>query len=272
MHIKNKHHGRYDFSKLMAAYAPLSEFVNEDTIDFSNSDAVMALNKAILKKDYHIDRWDIPQGFLCPPIPGRVDYIHYLHDLIQKTKARGLDIGTGANCIYPLLGHAEYGWSFVGSDINDESLGWAIKNSSPFKEIEIRKQLNLHWILKGIIAENEYFDFTMCNPPFHASAQDAISGNIRKWKNLGKKPRTDLNFGGKNNELWTDGGEKSFISKMIFESSHFKKNVTWFTTLVSKEANLPYFKKLLQIEKAKNVQLLEMGQGQKKSRILAWSF
>jgi len=36
---------------------------------------------------------------------------------------RGLDIGTGASAIYPLLGARVYGWSFLGTDI-DEYVLW----------------------------------------------------------------------------------------------------------------------------------------------------
>ena len=39
--------------------------------------------------------------------------------------ARGLDIGCGASCVYPLRGRAEYGWSCVGCDTSDASLALA---------------------------------------------------------------------------------------------------------------------------------------------------
>lgn len=58
-------------------------------------------------------------------MPNRSNYIHWIEDLLSsdiivKTssngdKVRGFDIGTGANCIYPLLGASLLGWSFVGS-------------------------------------------------------------------------------------------------------------------------------------------------------------
>lgn len=69
-------------------------------------------------------RW-IPDGQLCPTVPNRSNYIHWIEDLvasdiIEKRNAdadevKGFDIGTGANCIYPLLGASLLGWSFVGS-------------------------------------------------------------------------------------------------------------------------------------------------------------
>lgn len=69
-------------------------------------------------------RW-IPDGQLCPTVPNRLNYIHWIEDLLALdilpgTRAEGdittgFDIGTGANCIYPLLGSSVLGWKFVGS-------------------------------------------------------------------------------------------------------------------------------------------------------------
>jgi 23S rRNA (adenine1618-N6)-methyltransferase len=38
-----------------------------------------------------------------------------------------LDIGVGASCIYPIIGVTEYGWKFIGSDIDSKSLESAKK-------------------------------------------------------------------------------------------------------------------------------------------------
>jgi 23S rRNA (adenine1618-N6)-methyltransferase len=38
-----------------------------------------------------------------------------------------LDIGVGANCIYPILGISEYNWNFIASDINTNSIASAKK-------------------------------------------------------------------------------------------------------------------------------------------------
>ena len=127
LHPKNKHQKGYNFTELCEAYSELKAFVivnqyGTETIDFANPQAVKAINTALLFKDYRLTFWDFPDDNLCPPIPGRVDYIHYLADLLTASKITKnitvLDIGTGANCIYPLLGNAEYNWSFVGTDID----------------------------------------------------------------------------------------------------------------------------------------------------------
>lgn len=278
MHPRNRHQGLYDFDLLTKVYPELRPFVvkrfGKDSIEFMDPAAVKALNKALLRAYYKVDFWDIPDEFLCPPIPGRADYIHTIADLVPGKKARVLDVGTGANVIYPLIGHAEYGWSFVGSDIDPGALANARKiiSENRITSIEIREQKTRH-IFTGIIGENEFFDLTMCNPPFHASVEEALAGTERKWKNLKRgKPGTHRNFGGRGNELWCEGGEKSFVAKMIEESALYKKNVHWFTTLVSKDANVEIFQRLLKKVSPAEVRILPMAHGAKKSRVLAWTF
>lgn len=281
MHPRSRHQNRYDLKQLSKVSPELAPYVftnqhGAETIDFAKPKAVKALNKAILMDSYGVEWWDIPEGYLCPPIPGRADYIHHIADLLEGASGKevlGLDFGVGANCIYPLIGQFEYGWSFIGSDVDAVAVksARAIIEKNKKTRIEIRHQQSPSFIFKGIIKDGEKIAFTMCNPPFHASAAEAAQGTQRKLRNLGLK-KDVLNFGGKNNELWCPGGEKEFISKMIKESQLFAKNCKWFTTLVSKGENLPQLKNLLKQVKATDVRVIEMEQGQKKSRILAWQF
>lgn len=287
LHPKNKHRNGYDLDGLIKSYPAFEQYVilnkfNNRSIDFANPDAVKALNKALLIHHYNIKGWDIPTNYLCPPIPGRVDYIHYLADLLDGKKGpevRGLDIGTGANCIYPLLGHAEYGWLFTASDVNPKAIENAqkvVKNAGFHNSICIKQQQSTGAIFDGIIDKDDCYHFTMCNPPFHSSKKEANKDTLRKWRNLGKKQdkgtRPKLNFGGQNAELWCDGGEIGFVQQMILESRKYAKNCLWFTTLISKKDNLPKVYKTLKKAKATQVKTIDMAQGQKTSRIIAWSF
>lgn len=292
LHPRNKHKHDYDLVQLCKAVPELTRFVekkhSKQTINFANPEAVKLLNKALLKDSYNIEYWDIPEGFLCPPIPGRVDYVHYLADLLQTTlgsklehkRVNVLDIGTGANCIYPLLGHKSYGWQFVASDIEIPSVKMAKQivkaNKGLSKAIEIRHQKQSNQIFQGIIKEQETFHLTLCNPPFHDSAAQAAQGSERKWQNLGKAKQQQgspsLNFAGRANELWCQGGELAFIGKMIGESWHYRQQVAWFTTLVSKKDNLSSIKLALKKAKVAQTQTVKMAQGQKISRFIAWSF
>lgn len=284
MHPRNRHQSRYDLIALCKSFPVLRTHLivnkyGDHSIDFSNPLSVKVLNQAILKSFYDVD-WELPEKFLCPPIPGRADYIHSLADLVgpQEKNVNVLDVGVGANCVYPIIGHSEYGWHFVGSDVNREALAHAEKilsmNPKLQGDVELRLQENPQNIFKNIIRPGEKFHITLCNPPFHSSAKEALAGTERKWKNLGKnKNQTKtLNFGGIGAELWTKGGEKSFIQTMIQESKLYSEQVGWFTSLVSKGENLPFITKLLSEVNASDVKLIDMSQGQKKSRIVAWTF
>lgn len=291
LHVRNKHNTRYDFPQLVKSSPELSVYVslnayNDLSIDFKDAAAVKALNRALLKHFYGVQHWDIPQGYLCPPIPGRADYIHYLADLLaegnQGNIPRGktikvLDVGVGANGIYPLIGHHEYGWTFIGSEVDAAALK-SVKNmveaNGLSQAISIRKQTTTSQIFKGIINPGEKLDATMCNPPFHASQQEALAGTQRKWKNLGEpeKVNSALNFGGRQTELWYPGGEEAFVRKMIVESTLFATSCRWFTSLISKKETLPACYYELKKANATQVKTINMAQGQKVSRILAWSF
>ena len=292
LHSRNFHNDRYDFKALIKTNLDLQEFVKPNkygdlSIDFANPQAVISLNKALLAYFYGIKNYAIPNGYLCPPIPGRADYVHHIADLlascnngvIPKGKAViGLDVGIGANGIYAIIGSSVYDWNFVGSDIEIESIKSVenIVNSNEIlkEKIECKLQTNPENIFTGIIKADEFYDFTLCNPPFHKSLKDAMDGNKRKVQNLTKQKTTKnaLNFGGKNNELWCKGGEIAFITNMIKESFEFKNNVLWFTTLVSKKDNLPLIYKKLEDIKAKEIKTINMSCGQKITRVVAWSF
>jgi len=292
LHLRNFHNNRYDFKELIKTKPQLQEFVKPNkygdlSIDFANPQAVITLNQALLAHFYGIKNYTIPNGYLCPPIPGRADYIHHIADLlascnkgiIPKGKAViGLDVGIGANGIYAIIGASVYDWDFVGSDIENESIksveNIVNSNESLKEKIECKLQTNPENIFTGIIKADDFYDFTLCNPPFHKSLKDAMDGNKRKVQNLTKQKTTKstLNFGGKNNELWCKGGEIAFITKMIKESFEFKNNVFWFTTLVSKKENLPIIYKALEDIKAVQVKTINMSQGQKITRVVAWTF
>ena len=292
LHPRNKHRFGYDFDQLIQCCPVLKDFVftnqyNNQTIDFSNAEAVKLLNKALLLSEYEIQNWDIPKNYLCPPLPGRADYLHYIADLLMESNSgilpegeniQGLDIGIGANCIYPIIGNMTYGWSFVGTDIDEKALQNCKviigQNEKLIDFISLQLQTEPRFIFKNIITPEDRFAFTICNPPFHASAIEAAKANIRKTNNLENKKSNQplLNFGGQSSELWCDGGEIRFLTQMVYESAKFPMNCFWFTTLVSKKENLKSIYKTLQKVNAVKIKTIEMAQGQKTSRFVAWTF
>ena len=292
LHSRNRHLAPYNFEKLSAIYPALKKYIvpnksGEPTITFSNKEAVKALNKALLKTYYDIDYWELPSDNLTPPIPGRADYIHYVADLLARRNdgiiPRGkdvkvLDVGVGANCIYPIVGNYEYDWNFVGAELDYQSHKNASeivrKNARLRNKVEIRMQYNASNIFTNIIKQGEKFDVTICNPPFFASNKEVMEQTMRKIRNLGGKAdqKPVQNFGGNNSELWCRGGERLFISNMIKESANFKHQVKWFTTLVSRKENLHHLKSMLTRVKARHVEVINMEQGNKITRLLVWHF
>ncbi|MFT5904720.1 MAG: 23S rRNA (adenine1618-N6)-methyltransferase [Cryomorphaceae bacterium] len=317
LHPRNAHRGGYDFAALMKSDQALAPHVklNEhgvESIDFSDPVAVKTLNRSLLKHHYGIDGWDIPDGFLCPPIPGRVDYIHYVAELLGVSEpgeindtvlsdgvsrsVRMLDIGTGANGIYALLACKVYGWSCTASDIDATSLDnvAAIIARDPGLEerIKLRLQSDNSHIFEGVIKEGEFYDLSVCNPPFHASLEEALKVSQKKVANLNRnrhkrsaegvgdgavdpslsQPETVLNFGGQKAELWCKGGEIRFLRKMLKESKRFATQCKWFTSLVSKSENVKPSLKILAKLGAVEVKEINMQQGNKLTRLLAWRF
>ncbi|MCL7715880.1 23S rRNA (adenine(1618)-N(6))-methyltransferase RlmF [Stenotrophomonas mori] len=295
LHPRNRHQGRYDMARLLQANPALRGYLRRtpdggQSIDFSAPAAVRELNRALLASDYGIAHWNIPDGYLCPPVPGRADYLHGLADLLagdgggtipRGPDVRVLDIGVGANCIYPLLGQAEYGWRFVGSDIDTVALQSARANvqaNGLEAQIELRRQHARGRLFDGLLQPGERFHLTLCNPPFHASAREAAQGSQRKLRNLGGGAPSSrgtspvLNFGGQANELWCTGGEVSFLKRMVRESVAVQAQVLWFSSLVAKSEHLPDLHRQLAKAGAAEVREVAMAQGSKQSRFLAWSF
>jgi len=285
MHPKNKYQGSYDFTALVKTLPELKEAIiknprGEDTIQFSNPSSVKLLNKALLKDYYNIQYWDVPDGYLVPPIPSRSDYIHHIAELIDPkgtTSIKMLDIGTGANLIYPIVAIATYGWTVIATDIDHTALEHAQdiidKNPILSNHCELRRQHNAKHILKGIIQSGEFFDIVVCNPPFHSSQAKAQKSASRKRKNLKYKKETKtLNFGGQSNELWHPGGELAFLKTYIRESKLFANQLNSCTSLVSSHRHVTTLQHLLKEQKATEVKVIKMKHGQKDSSILCWRF
>lgn len=295
MHPLNIHKDGYDFKRLIQVHPALNTYVADNgygrlSIDYANDQAVIALNKALLEAYYGVENWSLPEGFLCPPIPSRADYLLHLGDLLSSSNAqakqapkgakiRVLDIGVGASAIYPLLANGLFGWSFVGSDINPQSINHIENQLKPSntaikKYLETRLQNDHSKIFNGIVQSDDLFDLSMCNPPFHTSAEDAERRTKRKWKQLGLKDKmkSTKSFGGQSNELWCEGGEVAFLLKMIRESKRYAQQILWFSSLVSRKTTLPFLDEAFGETKPNQIKVIEMSLGQKTSRFVAWTY
>lgn len=294
MHPRNRYaDSAYDLDRLERAVPKLAEhrtttLDGKPTLDFADATAVRLLNKALLLTDYGLKFWDLPPDALCPAVPGRLDYVHVIADLLgddagRGPKITGLDVGTGASLIYPILGVGEYGWRFVATDVNEGSLraAGAIARFNPglAKRVELRLQAKPSRVFDGVIRPGDRFDFTMCNPPFYGSEKEAQAATARKWRGLGKDSGAGRNFGGGGAELYTPGGERAFLRAMIRESRKYRERVAWFTTLVSQRARLKdaeggFASANLRFRQnpPRRREVIELDAGQKRARVLAWGW
>lgn len=289
LHPQNPFAAPYPLAELVKFQPALAQHLKttpdgRETLNFADPAAVQLLNTALLQWQFGLAFYQIPSGYLCPAVPGRLDYLLYLQDLLtsshqgKKVPAQAiqiLDIGCGANLIYALLAVKALRWQAIGSDIDTTALANAaalIEGNALQQRLTLRQQQQPAAIFRGIIQPGDYLDLTLCNPPFHDSPAAAAAGSARKQRNLGLDTAAPLNFAGQANELWCDGGEPVFLQQMLAESKDFAHQVYWFSTLVSKQQHLPKLQQQLQQLGATQVQVIAMAQGNKQSRILAWSF
>ena len=285
----NRFKSSYDFDALVKSNPELNKYVitnkNQDkTIAFSNPLAVYNLNKALLLNNFPLTSWDIPKKYLIPGVPGRAAYIYACaHFLARNNNGKVpsgkeynvLDIGTGANMVYPIVGICEYGWNFVGADIEQDAIDIAKSIAKSNRCIEpnitFRLQDTHSRIFDQVVNRNDQFMLSICNPPFHSSAAEARKSSSRKQKNL-KYNIKESNFRGSSYELWCKGGEYEFISNMIRESVKYKSQIKWFSTLISKQDNISALVKKVEKFSPKTLEILNLETGNKRSRILIWGW
>lgn len=289
LHPQNPFAAPYPLAELVQLQPALAAYLKttpdgRETLNFAEPAAVTLLNTALLQWQFGLVHYHVPPGYLCPAVPGRLDYLLYLQDLLtasfqgKKVPAAAvqlLDIGCGANLIYSILAAKALRWQAIGSDIDAKALQNAatlIEQNGLQRQLSLRQQADPQAIFHGVIQKGDYLDLTLCNPPFHDSPDAAAAGSARKQRNLGLDSAAPLNFAGQANELWCVGGEPAFLRRMLAESKDFAHQVYWFSTLVSKQQHLAKLQQQLQQLEATQVQVIEMSQGNKQSRILAWSF
>ena len=296
MHPRNKHREYLDYRDLAAQQKGFRRFVFENawggaSIDYSNQEALEELTRSLLAQFYNIRQWALPAGYLCPPVPQRADYIHTLADLLNASLAvarsdreavgpniRGLDIGTGASCIYSLLGLREYGWSFIASDVDCTALTNAeaiLAANGLSRQVSLRRQEDPSRILRGILLRGESVAFTVCNPPFHETLGHAQKAATTKWRRLSKgREVSDVkNYQGQEVELCCEGGEVGFVLRLVEESARprFQMACLWYSSLLSRQSSIqPIYERLGELGAKRR--RFEICQGRNVKWVIAWSF
>ncbi|XP_028429029.1 RNA N(6)-adenosine-methyltransferase mettl16 [Perca flavescens] len=279
MHPRNRYKDKPpDFAYLASKYPDFQQHVHTSlagrpVVNFKEPEAVRALTCTLLKEDFGLTI-EIPLERLIPTVPLRLNYIHWVEDLIdgQKQPRRGIDIGTGASCIYPLLGATMNSWYFLATEVDNICFDYATKNveqnnlSDLIKVVKVPQKTLLMDALKE---ETEIvYDFCMCNPPFFANQLEAKGVNSR---NSRRAPPSSVNTGGVT-EIMAEGGELEFVKRIIHDSLQLKKRLRWYSCMLGKKCSLAPLKEELRKQGVPKVTHTEFCQGRTMRWALAWSF
>lgn len=220
--------------------------------------AIRALTTALLQRDFGL-KFDIPSNTLCPTIPNRLDYLHFIEDCLldsfstddvselDKRPVLIVDIGAGCSCIYPLLGvklHS-HSWKFVAVDIQERAIEYASRNilnnelqdhivvhqNAPGTIIPIDKELWRKWFKLGRTSDTESALVFMCNPPFYRDNQRRA-----------KQTQAQSSCAGNETEMQFEGGEVEFILRMIKDTLWLHDNMAEFKTRFHGGSSLMGFK------------------------------
>ncbi|KAG0646343.1 U6 small nuclear RNA (adenine-(43)-N(6))-methyltransferase [Hyphodiscus hymeniophilus] len=276
---KNPYEEDIDFAQLALQDADFAKVLKANgQLDFSNPESVKELTKALLKKDFEL-QLELPDDRLCPPVYPAPSPSLLLDTTSQafsdnfepERQVLGLDIGTGASCIYPLLGCSQRPkWRFAGTDIDDKSLRFARQN---IQINGLKNRIKLYQSkpdgpllpLDSLGFEN--IDFSMCNPPFYESQAEMLTSAASKQR----PPFTACT--GSESEMVTPGGEVAFVSRMIEESIVLQDRVQWYSSMLGKFSSLGTIVEILREKGVSNYAVTEFVQGSKTRRWgLAWSF
>jgi 23S rRNA (adenine1618-N6)-methyltransferase len=287
LHPHNRFQAAYDFKALIEAVPELARWLVDaptggTTMDFSNPEAVRSLNRALLASAYGLKHWEFPSDCLCPAVPGRLDYLFHAAEVMKNANGgklphlECLDVGTGASCIYPILGANEWGWKFLASDIDERSVRSAERiveaNSSLRDCIDCRLQVDPMACFSGVVGRGEVIDLTVCNPPFYAHREEADRERLRKQRNLSGSSKGPSNFNGTLSELICDGGEHGFLHRMAKESADWGHRIFYFSALISQQSHVRGLEVSLKKLGATDVRFLPLKTGNKTARIGMWTF
>lgn len=283
METNNPYEVDIDFAVLALQDADFAKILKSNgQLDFSNPESVQQLTKSLLKRDFGLTI-ELPPDRLCPPVPNRINYVLWVQNLLDSTsdsysdrydpgrEVIGLDIGTGASCIYPLLGCAQRPkWRFAGTDIDDKSLQFAKKNvvgNHLQDRIKLLQTQSDSPLLPLDIMGLENIDFSMCNPPFYESTAEMLASAKAK-----QRPAFTACTGSET-EMVTEGGEVAFVSKIIDESLILCHRVQWYTSMLGKFSSVATVIEKLRAHNIGNYAATEFIQGNKTRRWgIAWSF
>ena len=258
-------------------------------MDWRDPEATRALTQAILHTRYRLDVL-LPRDRLCPAVTGRANYIRFLHAILAEPRSSaaptdppsaaagagggdevwGVDVGTGASCIYALLGARLHGWHFVATDTDRDSLLCAQQNveRNGLGHLVETRLVTEESIVESVVAARRV-DFVMCNPPFF-DTEDRTGPRSRNP--MRACPMTA-------GERSTPGGETAFVKRLVDESTRAPRQCRWWSSLLGCKRSLravwDYLHggcAALPRELPLTVREGELVQGRTARWVIAWSF
>ncbi|XP_067010726.2 U6 small nuclear RNA (adenine-(43)-N(6))-methyltransferase [Anabrus simplex] len=284
MHPRNIYRKPPNFKELAIKYPEFRECVKVELtgkvkLDFKKPEALRALTCTLLKKDFGLDV-EIPLNRLIPTLPLRLNYLLWVEDLLKVLKTdceknqdivRGIDIGTGASCIYSLLASKQNKWHMLATDVDSEIIAVAQRNvdKNDMAHFITVKAAGGDTLLKGVLEPDVVYDFCMCNPPFFSS-EDELDP-VSKSRSPSRHPPHNAPTGSVG-EVVVEGGEVAFIVRLMKESKELGTAVRIYTTKVGQKSSLL----LLMVELRKlgvtSSAQTEFCQGNTARWGLAWTF
>jgi len=295
------------------------------------------LTRALLSSHFRLKLLYLDEDHLCPPIPNRFFYLHWIHTHLMGIKwvgvkyvrnnkgegprleynntpselgnVDGLDIGSGASCIYSMLAARFFRSTMITSEIDSKSVSLANANVKanhlsnmvtvlqvPPTHSQQQQQQHNNSAIGGPLqrAVEIYFqqqqqnfsplksrlvlDFVMTNPPFYDPASTDIStariGDGRQRSNMTVS------------EAYYPVGEVGFVTEMIEDSLRISNNeiqatttttepyfsAAWHSSMLGKKTSLIKLKKLLiHLLGPAHVESTEYGPGHYTRWFLAWT-
>ncbi|KAJ7461731.1 S-adenosyl-L-methionine dependent methyltransferase [Mycena galericulata] len=277
MHPRNPYRIAPDFRQLAKAYPPLQPCLISSgggvSINFKDEVSQRRLTEALLHRDFDISL-NLPENRLCPPVSitavNSLNYVLWIQDLLRTTESLdhervlGVDIGTGAAAIYPLLScKLNQDWSFIATDVDEFSLQSArsnVEKNRLLERIQIFETTPEAPIFGCLHNDQDArVDFTMCNPPFYSSHEDVATSADAKES----EPNAVHDY---------PGGESSFVRRMVVESVGLGERCRWYTSMLGKMSSVTEVVGALRAHAIDNYGITEFVQGSTRRWAIVWSF
>ncbi|XP_046351658.2 RNA N6-adenosine-methyltransferase mettl16-like [Haliotis rufescens] len=281
MHPRNPYrHQKPNFQLLASKYPEFSSHVVTDTagkvfLDFKNPEDLRVLTKTLMKEDFGLDV-ELPQDRLVPTIPLRLNYLLWVEDIIGRKKSgvRGIDIGTGSSCVYPLLGNKMNKWSFLATDIDAQNVFYARKNvekNNLTSAITVKKVTEDALITGALLDEDSdvTYEFCICNPPFFADHMEAQA--VSTSRSVERSEPCSVSTASPKESI-APGGEVMFVKQLIADSAALRTRVRVYTSMLGKKTSIPPLKEELRKLQVPKYATTEFCQGKTMRWGIAWSF